>query len=730
MIGLEQETVVIADQDEEWGHVAAAAVAQLSQITAVDYIDKGWSRDKKYKITAASGAKYLLRVTPEEKAGSGSDGSQGIQNAKQVNMFHIQQKVAALGVPMSRPVACGRCKEGFYSIQTWVEGRDAEETIPGLSDARQYAYGLEAGRILKIIHSIPAPETQPEWETRFNAKMDRKIKMYRECPVKFDGAEDIIAYIEGNRHLLKGRPQSFQHGDYHVGNMMIENDKIVIIDFDRYDYGDPWEEFNRITWCAQCSPLFASGMVNAYFDGEVPMEFWRLLALYISSNMLSSIPWAIPYGEQEIQTMLKQAGDVLDWYDHMRNPVPTWYSKEYYLQYIDGLPYKMKAPFDFGFIHTYGKVFKIFDDQDSGNICFGVCDSRENAVLQTQVGREVTLQLQSVGDGDVCYPAESAGNGAPRYFIKFAGAPTKEYDGTPEDAVERLKSTLPVYMDLKHPCLIELLDAQDIAGGFAMVFRWAEGDCMGRMYPMEHHRFMNLPVEDRLQVFRDVLSFLEYVHERGYVAIDFYDGSVMYDACSRKGAIEPLNRDGLVNSFDDRNAATVSESSETAGPDAGQGGDADSERNEATGSCDRQDAAKLSESSGGTVSSDARQDTTAHIRKGKTTICDIDFFGRKPYYNHMGRMWGSSSFMSPEEFTLGAELDEVTNVYTAGAFAFALFGGYRRSLDNWTLGEACFEVAKKAVSDDRGSRQQSLRQLIREWEQGVQIRRQTERDME
>ena len=51
--------------------------------------------------------------------------------------------------------------------------------------------------------------------------------------------------------MLANRPQSFQHGDYHIGNMMIENNKIVIIDFDRYDFGDPWEEFNRIVWCAQ-----------------------------------------------------------------------------------------------------------------------------------------------------------------------------------------------------------------------------------------------------------------------------------------------------------------------------------------------------------------------------------------------------------------------------------------------------------------------------------------------
>lgn len=66
-------------------------------------------------------------------------------------------------------------------------------------------------------------------------------------------------------------------------------------------------------------------MVNGYFDGDVPLEFWRLLALYISSNTLSSVPWAIPFGQSEIDTMLDQAKEVLQWYDNMKNPVPTWY---------------------------------------------------------------------------------------------------------------------------------------------------------------------------------------------------------------------------------------------------------------------------------------------------------------------------------------------------------------------------------------------------------------------
>lgn len=276
-------------------------------------VNKGWSCDKKYQVTAEDGTKYLLRITPENKS------------ASREKMFYMQQKVAELDVPMCRPVEFGKCEDGVYILQTWVDGKDAEDVIPALSADEQYSLGIEAGEILKKIHSIPAPADQLDWETRFNAKIDRKIKMYNECNIKFDGSDKMIEYINFNRHLLAGRPQVFQHGDYHIGNMMIENGKIVIIDFDRYDFGDPWEEFNRIVWCAQAAPKFASGIIDGYFDNGVPLEFWKLLALYIGSNTMSSVPWAVPFGEKEIETMLHQAKDVLDWYDGMERVVPLWY---------------------------------------------------------------------------------------------------------------------------------------------------------------------------------------------------------------------------------------------------------------------------------------------------------------------------------------------------------------------------------------------------------------------
>ena len=95
---------------------------------------------------------------------------------------------------------------------------------------------------------------------------------------------------------MKKRPQTYPHGDYHIGNMMIGNNgQLYVIDFNRNDYGDPWEEFNRIVWSAQATPL-------------------------------SSLSWAIPFGQEQIDVMIKQAQDVLEWYDDMVMCVPKWYT--------------------------------------------------------------------------------------------------------------------------------------------------------------------------------------------------------------------------------------------------------------------------------------------------------------------------------------------------------------------------------------------------------------------
>jgi len=280
-------------------------------------ISKGWSGDQKYCVLTSDGIKYLLRISPIDRL------------ERKRREYERMREAAQLGIPMCLPVEFGTCDEGAYSIQSWIDGAEAEETIMSMDTDTQYRYGWDAGQILAKIHTIPAPPDTPDWETRFNAKIDRKIDMYENCELKYDcGGDAFLDYLARNRHLLKDRPQSYQHGDYHIGNMMIDQAGVLtIIDFDRDDFGDPWEEFNRIVWCAQAAPAFASGMVDGYFDGEVPLEFWKLLALYICSNTLGSLPWAISFGEEEITTMRNQAAQVLNWYANMTTPVPSWYAK-------------------------------------------------------------------------------------------------------------------------------------------------------------------------------------------------------------------------------------------------------------------------------------------------------------------------------------------------------------------------------------------------------------------
>ena len=266
-------------------------------------------------------------------------------------------------------------------------------------------------------------------------------------------------------------------------------------------------------------------------------------------------------------------------------------------QQLDGIPFRLKEPFDFGFVSRWGRVFQVFDDQDSGNICFGTEQNGE------------------------------------RFFLKFAGAPTARYQGDPADAVERLRYAAGVYRDLKHPALIELLDTVETEGGFLTVFRWTDGVCMGKQYPESRKQFFTLPMEKREQVFADILDFHLMAAARGYVAVDFYDGSILYD-----------------------------------------------------------------------------------FKQQKTVLCDIDLYQKRPFVNEMGRLWGSSRFMSPEEWEKGAEIDEISNVFLMGSVAFALFGGeLDHAREKWMLDDRRYEVALRAVSPLRAQRFASLKELQTAW---------------
>lgn len=283
---------------------------------SIEFVDKGWSDDKKYHIITKSNEHLLLRLSNTE--------TYDIKKKE----FDVIRKVSKLGFEMSIPYEFGRCKKGVYMILKWIVGLSMEEAIVEKSLNDQYQLGYEAGLIQKKIHEVDIDVEKFSWIDYFNNKIERKKKMYNNSPRKYKRGEIFLDYIEKTRLLLENKSLVLQHGDYHIGNMVLnEEGKVGIFDFNRFDYGDPWEEFNRIVWDVNKSPAFATGRIDGYFNSEVPEEFFKFLGLYIACNTLSSLPWALDYGEKDIQTMISQADDILCYFNDFKLIVPTWYSE-------------------------------------------------------------------------------------------------------------------------------------------------------------------------------------------------------------------------------------------------------------------------------------------------------------------------------------------------------------------------------------------------------------------
>ena len=291
-------------------------IPELKKFSKITKINLGWSLDEKFYLENSDGDKFLLRI---------SDLSILDRKKEESNFL---KEISKLGFLMNEPVSFGISLDDnkVYMILKWVEGLPAKEKLSKLSESEQYRLGYISGEILKLMHSLPVNKKFESWEKRYNLKTDKKICDFKETGYEIPCQKKILDYIEKNRYLLNNRKQTFNHGDYHVGNMIIspEND-LGIIDFNRFDFGDPWDEFNRIIWSAQLSELFASGQINGYFDNEVPEKFFRLLAFYMAVNSLASIPWALKFGNQEIKIMMNNINYMLDTYDNFESYIPNWY---------------------------------------------------------------------------------------------------------------------------------------------------------------------------------------------------------------------------------------------------------------------------------------------------------------------------------------------------------------------------------------------------------------------
>ena len=283
---------------------------------SVELVNKGWSSDKKYIVKTKSGEKLLLRI---------SDNEAFEQKKKE---YEIICKYAKLGFEMSKPVAFGLCdkEEHTYMLLTWVEGEDLEEALPKLSKEEQYELGRSAGHILRQIHSIPVEACDVPKQTK-KAKKLLQLERYEQSAVRIANDETAIQYVKTNIDKLWLEPPVYLHGDFHPGNLIFTPDKnLGVIDFNRWEVGDPYEEFYKLeSFGVEVSVPYCIGQIDAYFNDNVPLQFWETLAVYVAHASLFSIKWAEKFGQEDIDGMVRRCQAAMEHYDGFKSVVPSWY---------------------------------------------------------------------------------------------------------------------------------------------------------------------------------------------------------------------------------------------------------------------------------------------------------------------------------------------------------------------------------------------------------------------
>ncbi len=287
---------------------------QIKKWIKIEPLSKGWSKDIKYYVEDIKKQKFLLRI------------SEASLYDKKLDHFKLLKEVNKLNYNTPIPYEFGKFDDGrVYMLLSFVEGQDAIKILPTLDERKQYQLGKEAGKILKRFHEIPIV-TNVTWKEVYENKIPRKIKAAKEAKIKHKHLDIFIDYVLNHMHIVQNKTMKFQHGDYHIGNMIITKDlELGIIDFDKIDIADSLDDFKPFVWTVNISNVFETGLIDGYHDNNVPEEFFKTLALYAAESCIGHMPWAITFGDEEVKIALEVADKVYEWYKGFSTVIPTWY---------------------------------------------------------------------------------------------------------------------------------------------------------------------------------------------------------------------------------------------------------------------------------------------------------------------------------------------------------------------------------------------------------------------
>lgn len=263
---------------------------------AVSALPKGWGH-LAWFVQAASGS-YLLKSA--------------VRRSGVADLYRevAAQQIAAVG-GLCTPAVVAVSAEGNALgrpcyLQTWIDGHDAETTLPGLSGEAPLMLARRFGQAVAILHAITGPRfaedaaatrSYPTWKKVCTGRLQRMAAANRDAALLPAAVLEAVAADLETRiaSLAEGIRPALTHRDLHLPNLIDRGPQlpVALVDFESAAFYDPvWDFVKLHMWVFDIHPHLRRPFLAGYTaETPLPADFAERLVVYQGIEYLAGFPY-------------------------------------------------------------------------------------------------------------------------------------------------------------------------------------------------------------------------------------------------------------------------------------------------------------------------------------------------------------------------------------------------------------------------------------------------------
>ena len=217
-------------------------------------------------------------------------------------------------------------KHGYVVID-WIDGVSLDNLLTNDFLITKYSK-IVADELLKM-HKINTNENINIYD-KFIESFNKKLNKLKDYGIDYTSSV-LERFVLDNSNYLKELDTSIIHGDFHPGNIIVNDDRIWFIDLDMCKKDFAWIDLSTNA-CNLDYPKFYTTLINEYFNNKVPDDFWLIYNLYGSLYCLDYILYCSRMNNKTIEDGTKVLKKFLNYSDEFRLLKPKWFDNNMVLR--------------------------------------------------------------------------------------------------------------------------------------------------------------------------------------------------------------------------------------------------------------------------------------------------------------------------------------------------------------------------------------------------------------